>query len=87
MQIHIYYIYICIYVYVYIIHTHIHTLSIFAVHCAFASPGPDAALQNLAGILNAGVLFESLKRRVADLRKNVKGASVELVRFVWGFKA
>jgi len=57
------------------------------VHCAFASPGPDAALQNLAGILNAGVLFESLKRRVADLRKNVKGASVELVRFVWGFKA
>jgi hypothetical protein len=43
------------------------------VHCAFASPGTDAALQNLAGILNAGVLFESLKRRVADLRKNVKG--------------
>ena len=25
------------------------------------------------------MLFESLKRRVADLRKNVKGASVELV--------
>ena len=49
------------------------------VHCAFASPGTDAALQKLAGILNAGVLFESLKRRVADLRKNVKGASVELV--------
>ena len=43
------------------------------VHCAFASPGTDTALQNLAGILNAGVLFESLKRRVADLRKNVKG--------------
>jgi hypothetical protein len=49
------------------------------VHCAFASPGADPALQNLASILNAGVLFESLKRRVADLRKNVKGASVELV--------
>ena len=49
------------------------------MHCAFASPGADPALQNLASILNAGVLFESLKRRVADLRKNVKGASVELV--------
>ena len=49
------------------------------VHCAFAAPGADAALQNLASILNAGVMFESLKRRVADLRKNVKGASVELV--------
>ena len=49
------------------------------MHCAFASPGADPALQNLASILNAGVLFEYLKRRVADLRKNVKGASVELV--------
>ena len=49
------------------------------VHCAFASPGSDPALQKLSGILNAGVLFEQLKRRVADLRKNVKGAQVELV--------
>ncbi len=42
-------------------------------HCAFASPGEDPALQKLAGILSAGVLFESMKRRVADMRKNVKG--------------
>ncbi len=46
------------------------------MHCAFASPGHDAALQNLSSILNAGVLFESLKRRVADLRKNVKGETL-----------
>jgi len=49
------------------------------VHCSFASAGDEKHLQNLAGILNAGVLFESLKRRAADMRKNVKGASVELV--------
>jgi len=48
-------------------------------HCAFASPGEDPALIRLAAILNAGVLFESMKRRVADMRKNVKGASVELM--------
>jgi len=48
-------------------------------HCSLAGAGGDKSLQLLASILNAGVLLESLKRRVADMRKNVKGASVELV--------
>jgi len=48
-------------------------------HCSLAGPGQDKSLQLLASILNSGVLLESLRRRVADMRKNVKGASVELV--------
>jgi WD repeat-containing protein 35 len=49
------------------------------LHCSFPSPGNGAHMRKLSEVLNAGVLFESVKRRSADLRKNVKGASVELV--------
>jgi len=49
------------------------------LHCSFPSPGNGAHMRKLFEVLNAGVLFESVKRRSADLRKNVKGASVELV--------
>eukprot|EP00960_Hanusia_phi_P033812 750649-Hanusia_phi.AAC.10 len=63
------------------------------MHCILAGPSDDQSLKNLDSLLNSSILHESLKRfmlpalsrkfesnfrRVADLRKNVKGASVEL---------
>jgi len=42
-------------------------------HVSLARAGDDPSLQRLSKILNTGVLFESLKRRAADMRKNVKG--------------
>jgi len=47
-------------------------------HCVLTGPSDEPSLKNLDSLLNSSILHQSLKRKVADLRKNVKGASVEL---------